>query len=105
MIIIRLLTTAVLLSNLCHNTFAEEVISSNHPPHDDTSYTDDDYDDVLSSNLISWLRANGAYINEKLVVKYNGSYRGVFATEDMDMGETLCSIPSDLIIRHKELID
>lgn len=102
MIIIELLTTAVLFSNLCYTSSAEEISSNNYPLGDETSHADDD---VLSSNLISWLRANGAYINEKLVVKYNGSYRGVFATQDMEMGETLCSIPSDLIIQPKELID
>ena len=52
--------------------------------------------DTLSTNLIKWLRDNGAYINDKLVVKNDGSYRGIFATQDMDAGEQLCSIPSKL---------
>ena len=58
-----------------------------------------DKDDILSTNLIRWLRDNGAYINDKLVVKYNGVYRGIYATEDMEVGEQLCSIPSNLMIQ------
>ena len=60
-------------------------------------YEDDN--DILSTNLIQWLRDNGAYINEKLVVKNDGSYRGVFATQDMEAGERVCSIPSYLILQ------
>ena len=67
---------------------------------DNDFYKDDA--DTLSSNLISWLRDNGAYINDKLVVKNDGSYRGVFATQDMDAGEKICSIPSNLIIQPTE---
>jgi len=52
--------------------------------------------------LIAWLRDNGAYINDKLVVKNDGSYRGVFATQDMEVGERVCSIPSHLIIQPTE---
>jgi len=63
-------------------------------------YEDDN--DILSTNLIQWLRDNGAYINEKLVVKNDGSYRGVFATQDMEVGERVCSIPSHLIIQPTE---
>jgi len=63
-------------------------------------YEDDN--DILSTNLIAWLRDNGAYINDKLVVKNDGSYRGVFATQDMEVGERVCSIPSHLIIQPTE---
>ena len=61
----------------------------------------------VSNILIEWLRANGAYINEKLEVKHvvpddPSSPRGVFATEDMDEGETLCSIPSKLIVKPRK---
>lgn len=59
---------------------------------------------VVASDLIAWLRDNGAYINEKLVVRHLvpddlTSPRGVLATEAMDVGETLCHIPSKLIVR------
>jgi len=63
-------------------------------------YEDDN--DILSTNLIQWLRDNGAYINDKLVVKNDGSYRGVFATQDMEVGERVCSIPSHLILQPTE---
>ena len=63
-------------------------------------YEDDG--DKLSSNLITWLRDNGAYINDKLVVKNDGSYRGIFATQDMEVGERVCSIPSSLILQPTE---
>ena len=65
-------------------------------------------DDILSTNLIAWLRDNGAYINDKLVVKYNGVYRGIYATQDMEVVQQLCSIPSKLMIQpadKKELMD
>lgn len=71
----------------------------------------DDHPDVLTSNLIEWLRDNGAYINEKLVVRHllpddPTSPRGVFATEDMEEGEPLCSIPMKLIIQPRvDLMD
>ena len=52
-------------------------------------YEDDN--DVLSTNLIEWLRDNGAYINDKLVVKNDGSYRGVFATQDRRL-ENECAL-------------
>jgi len=67
---------------------------------DNDFYKDDA--DTLSTNLISWLRDSGAYINEKLVVKNDGSYRGIFATQDMNAGEKLCSIPSNLILQPTE---
>jgi len=63
-------------------------------------YEDDN--DVLSTNLIAWLRDNGAYINDKLVVKNDGTYRGIFATQDMEVGERVCSIPSHLIMQPTE---
>ena len=66
--------------------------------HADDNKNDED-DDILSTNLSKWLRDNGAYINDKLVVKNDGSYRGVFATQDMEVGERVCSIPSHLIIQ------
>jgi len=74
---------------------------------DDDHNENDKDDDSLSTNLITWLRDNGAYINDKLVVKYNGVYRGIYATEDMAVGEQLCSIPSNLMIQpdKKEMMD
>eukprot|EP00581_Thalassiosira_minuscula_P006467 CAMPEP_0183737202 /NCGR_PEP_ID=MMETSP0737-20130205/51309_1 /TAXON_ID=385413 /ORGANISM="Thalassiosira miniscula, Strain CCMP1093" /LENGTH=428 /DNA_ID=CAMNT_0025971431 /DNA_START=157 /DNA_END=1443 /DNA_ORIENTATION=- len=60
--------------------------------------------DVLTSDLLEWLRANGAYINEKLVVRHvvpndPSSPRGVFASDAMDEGEVLCKIPPQLIVK------
>ncbi|KAL9187646.1 hypothetical protein ACHAXT_006024 [Thalassiosira profunda] len=62
-----------------------------------------DVDDVLSSQLIEWLRSNGAYINPKLSVARAApadpsSPRGVFATAALDEGETVCKIPWSLVI-------
>mmetsp|Transcript_27124 Transcript_27124/g.58102 ORF Transcript_27124/g.58102 Transcript_27124/m.58102 type:complete len:431 (-) Transcript_27124:193-1485(-) len=81
-----------------------------YPCYADGSSGGSNHPDV-SDVLIEWLRANGTYINEKLEVKRlvpNDplSPRGVFATEDMDAGETLCSIPSKLIVKsRKELME
>lgn len=60
--------------------------------------------DVVASDLIGWLRDNGAYINEKLEVRHlvpgdESSPRGIFATEALDVGETLCRIPSNLVVK------
>lgn len=68
---------------------------------------DDIRPDFLTSDLIEWLRVNGAYINEKLVVKHvvpddPSSPRGVFATDAMEAGETVCTIPSKLLIKSSE---
>lgn len=99
MLIFRLLQIAiVLLGNVFYTCYAAEVGSDSDDPHDA---------DVVTSDLLSWLRSNGAYINEKLVVKHTvpddpTSPRGVFSTQDMDVGEKLCSIPSDLIIQPRE---
>jgi len=71
------------------------------------SSNDDDGDDDISTQLIHWLRANGAYINEKLTVRHVNpadvtSPRGVFALEDMDAGELLCHIPHTLLLKPRE---
>jgi hypothetical protein len=60
-------------------------------------------DDVVSQ-LLDWLHENGAYINEKVAVRHLVpddplSPRGVFATDDMDVGETVCRIPWNLILK------
>ena len=60
-----------------------------------------------SSNLLDWLKDNGAYINEKLEVKQlvagDSTTHGVFAKEDFGRGETVCRIPWELILKPKEL--
>ena len=71
------------------------------------SSNDDDDGDDIATQLIHWLRANGAYINEKLTVRYVNpadvtSPRGVFALEDMDAGELLCHIPHTLLLKPRE---
>mmetsp|Transcript_7573 Transcript_7573/g.8672 ORF Transcript_7573/g.8672 Transcript_7573/m.8672 type:complete len:425 (+) Transcript_7573:126-1400(+) len=53
--------------------------------------------------LIDWLRSNGATINEKLEIRHinpddSTSPKGVFATENIDVGEVICEIPMDLMI-------
>ena len=64
-------------------------------------------DDDLVSKLLLWLRENGAYINEKVVVRRVVSEdplssRGIFATDDMAVGETVCRIPWSLILKPSE---
>ena len=86
-----------LIGNL---VFCDAIVAAAETTADNDFYKDDA--DILSTNLIQWLRDNGAYINDKLVVKNDGSYRGIFATQDMDAGEQLCSIPSNLIIQPTE---
>lgn len=67
--------------------------------------------DVLASDLFEWLRDNGAYISEKLVLKHvvlgdPSSPRGVFAVEAMEAGERVCTIPTKLIVKWRdELMD
>ena len=58
----------------------------------------------LVSQLLDWLRGNGAYINEKVAVRRLVpddplSPHGLFATDDMNMGETVCRIPWSLILK------
>jgi len=55
------------------------------------------------SELLDWLRENGAYVSPKVAVGHvdpddPNSPRGVFAIDDMDEGETVCVIPWDLMI-------
>ena len=76
----------------------------------DTSNTGGRQPEAVVSELLDWLRENGAYINEKLAVGHvvpedPTSPRGVFATDDMDAGETVCVIPWDLMIMPGEVID
>lgn len=64
-------------------------------------------DDDLVSKLLHWLRENGAYINEKIVVRRVVSEdplssRGIFATDAMAVGETVCRIPWNLILKPSE---
>jgi hypothetical protein len=66
-----------------------------------TSRSAEQDDDALTPQLIDWLRDNGAYINEKLVIKqFDPSFpRGIYALEDMEKGETVCKIPWALILK------
>ena len=61
-------------------------------------------DDALVTDLVDWLRTNGAKIHQGLEVRRVDpsdptSMRGVFATRDIDEGETLCNLQWDLIIK------
>lgn len=60
-------------------------------------------DDVLITDMVDWLKSNGAYINDKLQVRRvnpddPSSPRGLFALESLDAGEIICNIPWDLMI-------
>jgi hypothetical protein len=60
--------------------------------------------DNLVPNLVNWLRANGAYINEKVTVSHvtpddPSSPRGLFAANTIEPGETICAIPPELILK------
>lgn len=106
---VLLATTLLWLSTPLSLCYAESSnsIDIDDPPQKnqlDTDTVDTDTDtDTLTSDLIDWLRANGAYINDKLRVKHVipgdvSSPRGVFATEAMEEGEIVCSIPYPLMI-------
>lgn len=62
--------------------------------------------DALTSTLIQWVRTNGGYVSDKIVVRHINddlnSPRGVFAVNDIAEGETLAIIPWDLIIKSPE---
>lgn len=63
-----------------------------------------DAQDVLVSNLINWLQANGSFINDKLQIRHlnpndPNSPRGLFALQPLEEGETICNIPWDLMIK------
>lgn len=69
--------------------------------------TVDDDHDVLITNLLSWLRDNGAYINDAVVVRHvnqndASTPRGLFATKTIEEGETIATIPWNLIIKSKD---
>lgn len=60
-------------------------------------------EDVLVSNLIEWLRTNGAYINPKLQIQHMipsdpSSPRGIYTMETLEEGDTVCTIPWKLMI-------
>jgi len=72
------------------------------------SETCSDHSDDLAPQLLDWLRENGAYINEKVVARHllpddPLSPRGIFTTDDMDVGETVCRILWDLILKPSEV--
>ena len=61
-------------------------------------------DDALATDLVDWLRTNGARIHDGLSIRRRDpadptSPRGIFATRTIDEGEVLCNIPWDLLIK------
>ena len=65
-------------------------------------------EDVLITELIDWLRANGSFINDKLQIRHINpndptSPRGLFALEPLEEGETVCNIPWDLVLKPKNI--
>jgi hypothetical protein len=79
---------------------AVEEDNSSHVCADSVAVAVND-DDVLTAELVDWLRDNGAYINEKLVIKQSDPSlpRGIYAMEDLEVGETICNIPWALILK------
>ncbi len=68
-----------------------------------------DTQEVLITDMINWLRANGAFINDKLQIRHinpddPSSPRGLFALESLEQGETVCNIPWELIISPSEKV-
>jgi hypothetical protein len=97
-VLVMLLVSCLLISLAWGSaeTCADTIGNTNGHPESD-----------VVSQLVDWLRENGAYINEKLVVRQLApedptSPRGVFTTEDMDAGETVCVIPWDLMLKPSE---
>ena len=69
-----------------------------------------DTQDVLITDMINWLRANGSFINDKLQIRRIDpddptSPRGIFALESLEEGETVCNIPWELMITPSENLD
>ena len=63
--------------------------------------------DNLVRELLDWLRENGAYVSEKVEIRHLVcdnplSDRGIFATHDIDVGETVCRIPWNIILKPSE---
>ena len=64
--------------------------------------------ETLINNLVEWLIANGAFINNKVKIKHmdennKASPLGLVAIADMDKGEKICQIPPHLIIMPDEV--
>lgn len=58
--------------------------------------------DVLISDLMKYLKENGAFVNPKVTIKRVGEALGLFAMADMKPDEVICHIPPHLIIMPKE---
>jgi len=61
----------------------------------------------IVSEMVDWLRANGAFINPKAEVRRAiagdpASPLGVFATETLQEGELVCSIPWEVILKPRD---
>ncbi|KAL3806634.1 hypothetical protein ACHAXA_011741, partial [Cyclostephanos tholiformis] len=106
-ILVVLLASLLILSSLASSS----VVNADEATCADSGTTaavdDDEDDDPITARLLDWLRENGAYINEKLIVRRVDpndvtSPRGVFATDDIDVGETVCAIPWNLMIKPSE---
>jgi hypothetical protein len=106
-ILVVLLASLLILSSLASSS----VVNADEATCADSGTTaavdDDEDDDPITARLLDWLRENGAYINEKLIVRRVDpndvtSPRGVFAMDDIDVGETVCAIPWNLMIKPSE---
>jgi len=54
--------------------------------------------------LTKWILDNGGWINPKVEIKSIGSYRGVFAKEDLAPGERIVAVPNKMLITGFKLL-
>ena len=65
------------------------------------SLSGDDDEDLLSNELIDWIRDGGGFISDKIEIAApeGGGPRGIFARDILDEREVIFSLPWDLILR------
>ena len=62
-------------------------------------------EDLLTSNLIAWMKTNGAFISDKIEIQrfqppgVDYKIRGVFAKEDLAKDEMILKVPWSLIVQ------
>lgn len=63
-----------------------------------------DLKDPLTSELVAWMKANGAFISDKIEIKLfqppgvEYQIRGVFAKEDLEEEELFLNVPWSLLV-------
>jgi hypothetical protein len=81
---------------------AAPVLLLGHPTHSVHAARNDP--DTLTSNLVQWVNDNGGFVSDKVAFRHinpddPSSPRGVFATQEIEEGETIATIPWELIIK------